>query len=147
MPVADVDEADRFQTWVSREMLRHVAQETGPIVVDGHFVVPTLAGPAPVSPAIFQQLGFLRLFLLLADPNDVARRLSSRPTPSSWWDGRVESLAALQQMEEVHAQVVSEQTGIPLEILGASVEAELAIERELVRQAQVADSATRASKM
>jgi adenylate kinase len=112
--VQDANHAAFFQEILIQEFQREIEQSKEALILDGHFVVPTVAGPSPVPSYVFRRLGIQQLFLLLGDPNELAIRLMQRPVRAPWWDGSVESLSRFQLLEEQHANAVASETGIPL---------------------------------
>jgi adenylate kinase len=107
-PIAgDRAQAERFQEIIVEEFHRRRAAHEGPILLDGHFVVPTRGGHHPVSLEVFQQLGIARLARLDVSPDVAGLRLRGRGNDAPWWDGTVAGLERIQQAEAAHARHVA----------------------------------------
>jgi adenylate kinase len=85
----------------------------GPILLDGHFVVPTKEGPHPVSADVFAALNVDAFVIVETDLEVVLARLRLRPT-QSWWDGDRESVASLMNLEMAQAEVIAQALDRPL---------------------------------
>jgi adenylate kinase len=77
------------------------------ILLDGHYVVPTLGGPFCIPPDIFSAMNVGAFVLLEGNPEVVAARLRLRGVVP-WWDGKLESLRAASLLEQRHAQHVAQ---------------------------------------
>jgi adenylate kinase len=105
--VAGAAEAERFQHVLLAGL--HRLQDRR-VVLDGHYVVPTVQGQVPVPGWVFHELRPELLFLVEATPGVVARRLRERTSPS-WWDGQEDSIQRAADAERRCAQLISSEMG------------------------------------
>lgn len=112
--VADRSAADTFQGFLLTALRRHRAVSSKPIVLDGHYVVPTESGPSIVSVDIFHQMLPDALLLLEAESAAVVDRLLARMPRPKWWDESESAIARLLRAELEHAESVALQLGRPL---------------------------------
>lgn len=117
-PVRDHTTADHFQELLVECFARIRVQHDGPLVLDGHFVVPTENGPSPIGTDVIRRLCVTSLVLVETDAKVVASRLCERTRPT-WWDGRVEAISELALREHQQASAVAESLGSPLLILAS----------------------------
>jgi adenylate kinase len=110
---SDQVQADRFQDIIIEAFHRRRRGHTGPILLDGHFVVPTLTRFHPVTVHVFRQLGVARLALLDAKLAQIAHRLRMRGE-THWWDGSLSRLRCIYREEAAHARAVAQALGIDL---------------------------------
>jgi adenylate kinase len=116
--VADQTQAEENQERLVRAFNALAASERRCcVVLDGHFVVPTEKGLAPIQPSVLAAMGFVYLAILLASPDTIYERLKARP-PTSWWDGSLETLRDFQSAELRHAEHVANALSLPLKALG-----------------------------
>ena len=99
-----------------RQFVEETKDHDGPILLDGHLVIPSESGMVPVEASVFRRLGVTHMFLLSASPEVVATRLASRDQPR-WWDGQVSSIETLIAQEAARLSVVSGSLGCPAETL------------------------------
>ena len=105
--------ADHFQQHLVEQYRRVRSAFDGPILLDGHFVIPTKEGPHPVSADVFAALNVDAFVLVETELEVVLRRLRMRP-PQSWWDGDRESIASLRNLEMAQAEVIAQALARPL---------------------------------
>lgn len=111
--VASVDAAAAFQEILTEQVCALRNRATGPVVLDGHFAVPTPQGPAVIEPEVFRRLGCIALIRLWAPVAELATRLRAR-SGAAWWDGSEAEIASLTAADERQARTVSSVTAIPL---------------------------------
>jgi adenylate kinase len=123
--VSDQGQAERFQYLIIEAFRRRRMAHGGPILLDGHFVVPTLTSFHPVTIQVFRQLGVARLALLDARLAQIAYRLRMRgATP--WWDGNFTHLRSIYRAEAAHARAVARALGVELVEVPAGLTSEKA---------------------
>ena len=105
--------ADRFQQHLVEQYRRVRSAFDGPILLDGHFVIPTKEGPHPVSADVFAALNVDAFVIVETDLEGVLGRLRMRPA-QSWWDGDRESIASLRNLEMAQAEVIAQALARPL---------------------------------
>jgi adenylate kinase len=88
-----------------------------PVLLDGHFVVPTEAGPEPVGVDVFKELRLDALVVVRAEPDVIADRLRARQDRSRWWDGTTKGIESLQELEVAAASSISRALDLPLTLL------------------------------
>lgn len=111
--VADAATTKAFQKILLAQVAVLRQRANGPIVLDGHFAVPTGQGPVSIAPDVFQRLGCIALIHLSAPVTELAERLRTRGG-AAWWDGSDEQVAALAEADRYQAMCVSAATRIPL---------------------------------
>lgn len=113
-PVEDEARAAFFQDLLVTEFARLREQEAAAAwLLDGHYAVPTGAGPAPVAPQVFERLGATHLALAVQPLDTIEARLHARGG-AAWWDGDPGSLRTLVQADEAQAHAIAAHTGITL---------------------------------
>lgn len=105
--VRDGNEAQDNQSILIEEFRKVTLNSSASVVLDGHFVIPSEAGPTSVHPEVFSSLGVQVLTVLLVDPLAASTRLRARPERARWWDQSVTSLEHLQNLELAAAQRVA----------------------------------------
>lgn len=110
-PVQNQAVANSLQDLLVVEFGRVREAHDGPLVLDGHYVVPTEHGPGPVMASVFQQLGVSHLAVCEVEPGLAVTRLRQRRCPE-WWDGRLGSIQELALLERHQAAVVGGQLGV-----------------------------------
>ncbi len=111
--VADSKVADRFQLLLIQEVHRIRSTYDGPLLLDGHFVVPTKEGPHPVPPEVFSALNVDAFVVVETGLDAVLDRLRNREA-QTWWNGEHGSVATLMQVERDHADAVAQVLKKPL---------------------------------
>jgi adenylate kinase len=86
------------------------------IILDGHYVVPTMESLFPVKVQTFLELDVDRYAVLVCDPQCAFERLASRRDVPRW-GGSVDRLQAYQEAEVKHAEDIAAATGRPLTII------------------------------
>lgn len=110
---SDQEQAERFQDIIIEGFRRRRSAHRGPILLDGHFVVPTLTKFHPVTTHVFRQLGVVRLALLDVRLAQIGRRLRMRGE-THWWDGSLSRLRCIYQAEAEHARSMARALGVDL---------------------------------
>jgi adenylate kinase len=110
---SDQMQAERFQDVIIEAFRRRRRAHRGPILLDGHFVVPTLTRFHPVPVDVFRQLGVARLALLDAEVAQILHRLRLRGE-TRWWDGSLSHLRRIYRAEAAHARAVAQFLGVDL---------------------------------
>lgn len=118
----DADDNQALLVAAFREL---ASTTTHPIILNGHFAVPTQGGPVPVAPSVFSGLGLTALAVLVVDPSVAAQRLAARPEKARWWDGSAAALERLQAAELVAARSAAKECSLPLMELTSNPEREL----------------------
>lgn len=113
VPVADGAAATRLQEILVDAVGELRRSVDGPILLDGHFAVPTPGGPQPVDTAVFAGLGCTTLVQLDATAAELAERLLRRGG-AAWWDGSIGMLDDLRDTDLRQARLVAEGLGLPL---------------------------------
>ena len=87
------------------------------LLLDGHFsLMNHLSQVEPIELWVFREINPSHLILIKGDPKEIAIRLDDRDGENwSWKD-----LGLFQEVEESHANYVSEQLGIPLQVFDNS---------------------------
>lgn len=96
-----------------------------PILLDGHFIVPTERGPDRVADEVFSALGIDALVVITALPDVIAARLAAREDRARWWAGTTAELQAMQEQEIEAAERVARLLSVPLNVSAALTEAQL----------------------
>jgi adenylate kinase len=78
LPTDDVTDVMRYQEALVRSYQRRSRAASLPIVLDGHFALPTRTGWMAVPVSIFHALAPRILVLLRADPQEIQRRRARR---------------------------------------------------------------------
>ena len=123
--VANDQQANLFQELLLLALTR--LDWTIPTILDGHFVVPTRAGPSQVATEVIARIDPRELWLLQATAPIIAERLKNRGTSPRWWDGTMAMLDRLLAAERKSAEEASRLLGLPLRIAESGSEDELAI--------------------
>jgi adenylate kinase len=110
--VRDRSDADLNQRFLIAGLERLYAVDGRPILIDGHFVVPTNEGMYAVPPVVFEALRPSSVALLELDPGICATRLRARDILPAWWDGTVDSLELLQREERACFERVRRVLGV-----------------------------------
>jgi adenylate kinase len=104
---------------------------TGIQLLDGHFALRSTAGKIEcISVTVFEQLGIQHVVCIRDAPSSILARLTQR----DGYSGSIEEVAALQEAELEHADVVAEHLGVQLHAMSAfdAVSLELLLRRAMV---------------
>lgn len=113
-PVEDEARAAFLQELLVAEFRRIQEHEPSALwLIDGHYAVPTRAGPVSVAPHVFERLGVTRLALVSNRLEVIGARLRLRGG-AAWWDESDVSLRTLIEADEAQAREVAACMRLPL---------------------------------
>lgn len=112
-PVAGAEEAQFFQDVLVAEFAAIRVAHPGPVVLDGHYAVPTAEGPVVLPSDVFRRLGCTDLVLVEAEVDVLAARLRERDG-ADWWDGTDTTLVRLVDADRAAAVQAARALGLRL---------------------------------
>jgi len=107
----DGQQAEAFQAIIVERFAQYRAAGGDPILLDGHFVVPTASGFHAISPHIFAALGCEALILVETAAETVFDRLRTRE--SVGWNGSIGAVHEASNSERLHMEYVARTLQIP----------------------------------
>jgi adenylate kinase len=118
-PVADHARAAFFQNVLVSEFERVRETHPGDWLIDGHYAVPTGAGPSRIPADVFHRLGCKKLLVVEVEVSVLVHRLRARGG-ADWWDGSSASVKALVEADRAQAHAVAMTLGLDLTVVGTA---------------------------